>query len=254
MKLHSQIIGKGKPIVILHGFLGMGDNWKSISKKLAENSFEVYLPDARNHGKSPHSDYFTYELMVKDLKKYFDDHNLNDVLLIGHSMGGKTAMHFASEHPEKVSKLIVVDISPKLYQPHHDEILNSLKQLQTKKLNSRGEAEDILKEKIKDQGVRLFLLKNLKREPDNSLSLKPNIEVFLKNRYEIGKALPENFTFEGPTLFISGENSTYISSNDAKLIEKHFPNCKIETVSKAGHWVHAENPKEFLEKIYLYTK
>lgn len=254
MKLHSQILGKGQAVVILHGFLGMGDNWKTISKKMAEDHYEVHLPDARNHGKSAHSEEFTYELMVDDLKTYFEDHNLKDVILIGHSMGGKTAMQFASKYPKKICKLIVVDISPKLYQPHHDEILDSLKRLQTSKLDSRSEAEHILKDKIKDQGIRLFLLKNLKREADHRLSLKPNIDVFLKNRHEIGRALPENCFYEGPTLFLSGENSSYIREKDSKLISRHFTDYNIEIVSNSGHWIHAENPKEFLEKVYAFTK
>jgi len=248
MKLHSQIIGKGQPIVILHGFLGMGDNWKSISKKLAKDNYEVHLPDARNHGKSPHSKHFSYELMNQDLKTYFNDHNLKNVILIGHSMGGKTAMHFASKYPEFVKKLIVVDISPKHYQPHHDDILDSLKQLQSNKLNSRTEAEEILKAKIKDQGVRLFLLKNLKRESDNTLSLKPNIDAFSNNRDEIGKSLPENYSFDGPTLFIKGENSSYIQNEGFKEIAIHFSNFKIESIHNSGHWVHAENPDAFLDK------
>jgi pimeloyl-ACP methyl ester carboxylesterase len=249
MKLHTQIIGKGHPIVILHGFLGMGDNWKSISKKLADDNYEIHLPDARNHGKSPHSDNFTYELMAQDLYTYFQDHSLKKVILIGHSMGGKTAMYFASKHPEMVKKLIVVDISPRFYEPHHDDILNSLKLLQSKKLKSRTEAEQILEQKIKDKGVRLFLLKNLKRETDNTLSLKPNIDVFLKNKDEIGKELPENLAFEGSSLFLGGENSNYIAEKDTVLIAKHFSNFRIEKIQNAGHWVHAENPRIFLEKL-----
>lgn len=252
MKLHTQILGEGQNIVILHGFLGMGDNWKSISKHLAKGDYQIHLPDARNHGKSPHSEDFTYELMVDDLKTYFEDHQLKDVILIGHSMGGKTAMQFASKHPDFVKSLIVVDISPKLYHPHHDDILSCLKTLKDSRLDSRSEAEDILKEKIKDQGVRLFLLKNLKRESDNTLSLKPNVDVFISNRYEIGRALPEHFRFDGPTLFIKGENSSYIRSKDIKLIQEHFPEAKIKSVSKAGHWLHAENPKEFLDIIYNF--
>lgn len=253
MKLHSQIIGKGQPIVILHGFLGMGDNWKSISKALAADNFEVHLPDARNHGKSPHSTHFSYELMAEDLELYIDDHNLDEVILIGHSMGGKTAMHFAYKNPNDVKKLVIVDISPKFYQPHHNDILSSLKKLQTKKLKSRGEAEDLLKEKIKDKGIRLFLLKNLKRESDNTLSLKPNIDVFYNNKQEIGKALPENYSFEGPTLFLSGENSSYIKTEDSKLIGKHFPNFELIEISNAGHWVHAENPSEFLKELRIFA-
>lgn len=247
MKLHTQIKGKGKPIVILHGFLGMGDNWKSLSKKLAEN-YEVHLPDMRNHGKSPHSQDFSYKIMVEDILAYFDTHQIEDAVLIGHSMGGKIAMQFAAQHPKFLSHLIVVDISPKLYKPHHDEILKSLKRLQSKTLTSRGEAENILKEKIKDQGIRLFLLKNLKRKEDNTLSVKPNIDVFMENRNEIGKALPESCIYDGPTLFIKGENSSYIREKDSKLISHHFPNSSIVSVEKAGHWVHAENPNVFLEK------
>ena len=254
MKLHTQILGEGEPIVILHGFLGMGDNWKSISKNLAKNEYEVHLPDARNHGKSPHSKEFTYELMVQDLKTYFEDYQLKGITLVGHSMGGKTAMQFASKYPDLVKNLVIVDISTKLYQPHHDDILNSLKQLQNSHLNSRSEAEEILKEKIKDQGVRLFLLKNLKRESDNTLTLKPNIDVFLENRNEIGRNLPENCVYLGPTLFIKGENSSYIRRKDEKLISKHFPKFKIESVNNAGHWVHAENPAEFIKSLVSFVK
>jgi pimeloyl-ACP methyl ester carboxylesterase len=253
MKLHTQILGKGYPIVILHGFLGMGDNWKSIAKKLAEKNYEIHLPDARNHGKSPHSINFTYELMVEDLKNYFDDQGLKEVILIGHSMGGKTAMQFASKYPHLVKNLVVVDISPKLYKPHHDKILDSLKQLQSNKLNSRSDAEKILENNIKDKDLRLFLLKNLKRESDNTLSLKPNINVFLDNKYEIGRALPENYSFKGPTLFLSGENSSYIRKRDSVLIGRHFPNYALEKIENAGHWIHAENPEKFLQKLLQFT-
>lgn len=248
MKLHTQIKGKGKPIVILHGFLGMGDNWKSLSKKLAE-TYEVHLPDMRNHGKSQHSQNFNYDVMVEDIVEYFDTHDIKNAVLIGHSMGGKIAMQFAAEHSAYLSHLVVVDIAPKLYQPHHDIILNGLKSLQTQKLTSRSDAEDILKENIKEPGIRLFLLKNLKREDDNTLRVKPNIDVFIANKKEIGKALPESSKYTGPTLFVKGENSFYIREKDKALISQHFPNNKIVSIEKAGHWVHAENPKSFLEHV-----
>lgn len=248
MKLHTQISGKGKPIVILHGFLGMGDNWKSLSKKLAE-TYEVHLPDMRNHGKSQHSQNFNYDVMVEDILEYFDTHRIKDALLIGHSMGGKIAMQFAAQHPTYLSHLVVVDISPKLYQPHHDIILNSLKSLQTQKLTSRSDAEDILKENIKEPGIRLFLLKNLKREDDNTLRVKPNVDVFIANKKEIGKALPKSCKYTGPTLFVKGENSSYIRDKDKDLISQHFPNNNIVSIEKAGHWVHAENPKSFLKNV-----
>lgn len=247
MKLHTQISGDGKPLIILHGFLGMGDNWKSLSKQYIKKGFEVHLLDMRNHGKSPHSNNFNYDVMVEDIYEYFTFHKIEKAAVIGHSMGGKIAMQFASKYPECLSELIIVDISPKLYHPHHDEILESLKLLQTKKLTSRQDADDVLKIKIKEQGVRLFLLKNLKREDDNSLTLKPNIDVFLKNRKEIGRELPENCIYHSKTLFIKGAQSHYIREKDQKLIQKHFPNFKISTVPNAGHWVHAENPTDFLK-------
>jgi pimeloyl-ACP methyl ester carboxylesterase len=253
MKLNTQIQGQGKPMLILHGFLGMGDNWRSVSKNLSEE-YEVHTPDMRNHGKSPHSENFTYEIMVEDVKNYIDSHELKKVVLIGHSMGGKIAMQFASKYPEYLSHLIVVDISPKLYQPHHDDILNSLKDLKDSHLSSRKEAEDKLAERITDKGVRLFLLKNLKREEDHTLSLKPNIDVFIKNRYEIGRALPEECHFRGKTLFIKGENSSYIRDKDEKLIAKHFPDYNIKSISKSGHWVHAENPDDFIKTLLSFIK
>ncbi len=248
MELNTQIFGKGKPLIIIHGFLGMGDNWKTIAKKLADH-YEVHLPDMRNHGKSPHSSDFSYDIMVQDVNNYMNAHNLDKVRLIGHSMGGKIAMQFASEHPDLVEKLVVVDISPKLYQPHHDEILKSLKKLKESHLESRTQAEEILSETIKDKGVRLFLLKNLKRETDNKLSLKPNIDIFIQNRHEIGKALPEKCKFNGETLFIKGENSSYIRTNDKKLINEHFPNFKVIEIKNSSHWVHAENPRDFLSQL-----
>ncbi|MBS3737627.1 alpha/beta fold hydrolase [Mesohalobacter halotolerans] len=248
MKLHSQITGKGHPLIILHGFLGMGDNWKTLSKAYAKSGYEVHLIDLRNHGKSPHSDDFNYAVMADDIYKYFNDKSLKNAILIGHSMGGKVAMFFACQYPELLSHLIVVDIAPRYYAPHHDDILESLKTLQQTHLTSRKEAENILKEKIDNNGVRMFLLKNLKRENNNTLSLKPNIDVFTNNKENIGQALPEDFTYEGKTLFIKGEHSNYISNVDNKLINSHFSNNKIETISKAGHWVHAENPQAFLRK------
>lgn len=248
MKLHSQISGKGQPIVILHGFLGMGDNWKTLSKAYVEAGFEVHLLDLRNHGKSPHSDEFNYKIMAEDVNTYFKNKKLTNTVLIGHSMGGKVAMFFACQYPDLLSHLIIVDISPRYYKPHHDDILEGLKALQQAKLTSRKEADKILKEKIDNNGIRMFLLKNLKREDDNSLNLKPNIDVFIENKENIGQALPQDFKYNGKTLFIKGENSDYITEADNNLINRYFDDYEIQTIAQSGHWVHAENPKSFLYK------
>jgi pimeloyl-ACP methyl ester carboxylesterase len=168
MKLNTQITGTGKDLVIIHGFLGMGDNWRSLSKSFAAEGYRVHTPDMRNHGKSPHDDNFSYAIMAEDVKSYFEDHEISKAILIGHSMGGKIAMFFASKYPELLEKLIIVDISPKHYEPHHDQILDSLLELKNKHLSSRKEAEEILEKNIKNDGIRLFVLKNLKRISDNT--------------------------------------------------------------------------------------
>lgn len=249
MILHSQIFGSGKPFVILHGFLGMGDNWKTLGIRWAEAGYEIHLLDQRNHGRSFHSDEFSYKVMAEDVKKYCEEHDLKEIILLGHSMGGKVAMQFAVTYPEMVSKLIVADIGPKAYPPHHQDILKALSQLDFSKIKSRGEAEDILSEYIKDEGTKLFLLKNLYRKNKDELGLRINLPTLSDKIEEVGVALPEKTVFTGDTLFLGGEKSGYIEPMDELLIRKHFPKAKIETISKAGHWLHAENPDEFYDNV-----
>ncbi|WP_310992863.1 alpha/beta fold hydrolase [Aequorivita marina] len=249
MTLHSQILGKGKPFVILHGFLGMSDNWKTLGTRWSEAGYEVHLLDQRNHGRSFHSDEFSYELMAEDLKEYCEEHDLKKIILLGHSMGGKVAMQFAVTYPEMVSKLIVADIAPKAYPPHHQDILKALSQLDFTKIKSRGEAEEVLSEYIKDKGVQLFLLKNLYRKSKNELGLRINLPVLSEKIEEVGQALDADTVFKGDTLFLSGEKSGYIEPMDEILIKNHFPKAKINTIANAGHWLHAENPDEFYDNV-----
>ena len=161
MKLHSQILGEGRPMLILHGFLGMSDNWKTLGNDFAEAGFQVHLIDQRNHGRSPHTDTFNYLEMAKDVKEYLDTHNLKNIILMGHSMGGKTAMTVASLFPHLVEKLVVVDIAPKYYAPHHQQILEGLQAVDDATLTSRGDADDLLSKYVREKAVRMFLLKNL---------------------------------------------------------------------------------------------
>jgi esterase len=249
MALYSQILGEGTPFIILHGFLGMGDNWKTLGRKFADLGYEVHLVDQRNHGRSFHSEDFNYEVMAEDLLKYFEHHNIRTAILLGHSMGGKTAMQFATDHPDKVSKLIVADIAPKAYPQHHQDILKALQSLNFEKIKSRGEAEEVLSNFIKEEGVRLFLLKNLYWKEKGQLDLRINLKVLAENIDAVGEALAENSEFEGAALFLRGENSGYIDPYDEVLIKKHFPKASIKTISKAGHWVHAENPSEFYHNV-----
>src|SRR5690554_2640369 len=196
MILQSQILGQGKPFVILHGFLGMSDNWKTLGTQFSETGYEVHLVDQRNHGRSFHDDGFSYSLMVEDLKNYCSEHDLRDIILLGHSMGGKTAMLFASTYPEMVSKLIVADIAPKEYPQHHQVILKALSSLDFSKIDSRGDAEDALSHYIRDKGTRLFLLKNLYRKKKTAYGLRINLSVLKDNIDEVGVALPEDSIYE----------------------------------------------------------
>ncbi len=254
MKLHSNIIGQGAPFIILHGFLGMSDNWKTLGKKYSELGYQVHMIDQRNHGRSPHSDDFSYPLLSDDLLEYCHTHQLTNIILLGHSMGGKTAMHFACEHSNIVSKLIIADIAPKYYAPHHQDILDSLQALDFSEITSRSDAENVLKNYIKDTGTRLFLLKNLYRKTKTEFDLRINLQTLNKKVNEIGKALHNEARYVGNTLFLSGENSNYILEEDQALIQFHFPNAQIQKITKSGHWLHAENPVEFFKYSSKFIK
>ncbi len=250
--LHSRIIGDKIPLVILHGFLGSGDNWKTLGNTIAANGYCVHLVDQRNHGRSFHSDGFSYQLLVDDLKRYCDDHNLEKIILLGHSMGGKAAMLFAVQFPGLVRKLVVADIGPKFYPQHHQDILKALSLLNFKEIKTRKAAEEVLSTHIKEVGTRLFLLKNVYWVQKGELGLRVNLKVLIDKVAEVGEALPEATCFNKPTLFLRGSNSDYIQDTDEVLIKTHFPMATIQNVSNAGHWLHAENPNDFLKYVLAF--
>jgi len=249
MQLHSNILGAGSPFVILHGFLGMSDNWKTLGTKFSEQNYQVHLLDQRNHGRSFHSDDFSYELLVEDLKDYCDANHLKDIVLLGHSMGGKTAMLFATKYPDYVSKLLVADISPRFYPVHHDAILNGLGALDFSEIKTRGAADKALANYVSDFGTRQFLLKNLYWVEKGQLGLRINVESLTENVSEVGEALPIHAEFHGDTLFLRGDKSEYIALQDESIIKTHFPKANIVTIKNAGHWLHAENPEDFYNAV-----
>ena len=252
--LYSKIEGAGKPLVILHGFMGMSDNWKTLGTQFSENGFEVHLLDLRNHGRSIQSPEFNYQLMVNDLVEYCQEKNLKSIVLLGHSMGGKVAMFTATQFPNLIEKLIVADIGVKYYKPHHEEILNGLAAVDFSKKPSRSEVEEILTPFIPDFGTRQFLMKSLYWEMPGQLAFRFNLAVFNENMDEIGKPLPENSVFNKPTLFVRGGNSNYVLDDDFPNIQQHFPDSRIETIPNVGHWLHAENPKLFYEITSSFLK
>ena len=252
--LHLNFIksGNGYPVVILHGLFGMLDNWKTIARSLEEN-FSVYLIDQRNHGKSPHTDAHSYKLMAEDLYTFFIQHKITSAHIIGHSMGGKTAMQFALDHPEKVNKLIVVDMGIKRYQGGHDEIFDALKSVDLTKIKARKDAEQQLSEKVDDPGVQQFLLKNLSGIPGGNYHWKFNLDALFANyETEILTGIGEGRNYAGEVLFVRGELSKYIRDEDWESIQSVFPKAKLLTVKDSGHWVHAEKPKELLEIIITF--
>ncbi len=248
--LHSLIIGEGeKDLLILHGFLGMGDNWKTHAKHWATQGWRVHLIDQRNHGRSFWSEDFNYDFMAEDLLHYFDAHKLAKVTLLGHSMGGKVAMQFACAYPDKVTQLIVADIAPKAYPPHHQQILNGLAALDFSQISSRKEADQTLSNYVKEAGTRQFLLKNIYRVTPTQLGLRINIAVLKNASDQIGTSLSQEMQYPGKTLFLKGEHSGYIETGDELLLRHHFPQNTLVTIEKAGHWLHAENPIAFGQAI-----
>jgi pimeloyl-ACP methyl ester carboxylesterase len=245
MKLNFKKVGEGEPLVILHGLFGSLDNWMTLAKKLG-NHFEVFVVDARNHGQSPHSDDFNYEVMADDLYEFLMEQHIVDPIILGHSMGGKTAMQFAMNYPNKLDKLIVADISPKSYPVHHTAILEGMLSLDLNVINTRKGADEELSKHIDDFSTRQFLLKNLYWIEKEKLAWRFNLPVINSQIEIIGQGLNNIEIFEKPSLFIRGKKSNYISENDFEPIQNIFPNTRIESMN-TGHWVHAENPTEFLQ-------
>ena len=255
MLLNSKIIGSGNHVlIVLHGFLGMLDNWKSFAKRMNQNKYQIHLVDQRNHGKSFHSNLFNYEILAVDLKNYIDHYNIKKFSLIGHSMGGKTAMMFSSMYPQLIKKLIIVDILPVFYSNDYDKIIDSLKSLDLKKLVSRVNIDKALESEFKEPAFRAFLLKNLYRVNKDELAFKIDLDIISNNLNEVEKSLPPDLYFSGKTLFIKGQKSDYINKINSSFLKKVFPDHKIVEVQKAGHWVHAENLEGFVNETEFFLE
>jgi esterase len=247
MKLFFRELGQGQPVVILHGIFGSSDNWLTQAKLLSPN-YRVLSVDLRNHGHSPHVDEFDYPSMVADIEEFIAHHQLADPVMIGHSMGGKVAMNFAVAHPERLQKLIVVDIAPKPYDLEHYIIMDGLKAVPIDKITSRNEADQALVPYVAESDVRQFLLKNLHRKPEGGFKWKINLPAIEKNLRKIGFDLHYPGRFEKPTLFIRGSRSKYVADEDMKRIREVFPLAELRTLD-TGHWVQAEKPQEFVDAV-----
>jgi esterase len=249
MKLFFRELGDNgnKPLIILHGVFGSSDNWMTLGRKFAE-TFKVYLVDQRNHGQSPHSNEFTYEAMKEDFRQFIEDNQIDNPHIIGHSMGGKVSMLFALQYPELYDKLMVVDIAPRAYSPHHDSILKGLSAVDLPNLGSRKEADEAFAHYEPNRGVRQFLLKNLYRA-DNGFAWRFNLDAITSSISKIGIEIQSEKPNTKDTLFVRGLKSHYIADSDKIHIKELFPNATFTDFKNAGHWIHAETPKEFYEEV-----
>jgi len=248
MQLHFQNYGQGQPLIILHGLFGSLDNWHSINQKFGAE-FQVFAIDQRNHGRSPHAAQMSYELMAADLKEFVTAQRLRQISLLGHSMGGKTAMTFALNYPDLAEKLIVVDIAPRAYPPYHAEILKALLSLDLSSFTNREEMDLQLAGPIPELTVRRFLLKNVKRAPDGAFYWQLNLAGINENYARLNEAIWSARSFKKPALFIRGERSDYIPRQDLQPIRELFPHAEFCEIAGAGHWVHADAPEPFLRKV-----
>ncbi|MGZ3864119.1 MAG: alpha/beta fold hydrolase [Bacteroidia bacterium] len=253
MQLAFRKYGSGQPLLILHGLFGQSDNWNTLAKRFGDTGFEVYTIDLRNHGLSPHSEEWNYEVMADDIEEFISEHNLQDPVLLGHSMGGKVAMYFATKYPGMLDKLIVADMSPRAYEPHHASVLDALNAVDFSEINNRREAEAVLSKYIDDFGTKQFLLKNIYWEDNanNKMNWRFNLPVITRKYSAILDSVPEQKT-DVKTLFIRGEKTNYIREVDIAEIEKRFVNYTLDTIPGAGHWVHAEKPNEFYDSVFNF--
>ena len=252
-KLNFKTFGSGDPIIILHGLFGMLDNWQTIAKKLAED-YMVYLVDLRDHGKSEHTGDFNYPLLAQDIAEFLEAEWIHEAYVLGHSMGGKTALQLVKDYPDLVDKLIVVDIGIKSYKGGHEIILEALSSVPIDQVESRKDVEKHLSQYISEPGIRLFLMKNLTRNKEGGYRWKMNLNLLIKHYQEILAGITFDEVVDTPTLFIRGGNSGYILDEDIDDLSSHFEDIKLMTVENAGHWVHAEQPNELLSAVRSFLE
>ncbi len=250
-ELHFREYGEGDPLVILHGLLGSADNWHSISRSLA-GRFRVLAVDQRNHGSSPWIRGMDYPSMAADVLRLLNTVSIDRCFLLGHSMGGKTAMEIALACPDRVRGLAVVDIAPVAYPPEHRDILKALLDLDISGLQKRSEADALLSERVPDRMLRLFLLKNLKRTEDGSFTWRINLPGIVADYGSVWAGIENGRTYTGPVLFIAGGNGGYLTKEDLPAILRLFPAAEMVSFENAGHWVHTEQPEGFTKTVQVF--
>jgi esterase len=246
--LNTETLGNGPDLIFLHGLFGAGDNWKSIARSLSDH-YRIHLIDLPNHGRSPWVDDPSYPAMAACVQQWIDQQGITSYRLLGHSMGGKVAMQMAlNEHSLRIEKLIVVDIAPKFYPPHHQGIFKALNSIDLSLYQDRQSVETQLEPWVDDKGIRQFLLKSLFKK-NGVMNWRFNYPILEQHYDEIAQAPTMTVPFQQPTLFIKGMNSQYIGAEDQPQINTLFPNAQAKLIEGAGHWPHAEKPNVFIKII-----
>jgi esterase len=251
--LHYRLLGEDMPennyqLLVQHGLFGLSDNWQTVGRMLA-NHYRTYLVDARNHGRSFWSDEIDYHLMAEDLYHLIVTLDISHPVLIGHSMGGKAVMQFAADYPTLYEKLVVIDIAPRYYPPHHQAVLAGLQAADLATALSRQAVDDALAAHGNDLGTRQFLLKNLYRDEQNRFAWRINLPVLVREIEQVGRPLTFAKPLVKPTLFVRGSESRYIGEADGADIHRIFPESEIVTIAGAGHWVHADQPQALFDAL-----
>ncbi len=250
MQLHFRQYGEGQPLIIIHGLYGISDNWVNHARILAEN-YKVYIPDMRNHGQSGHSNFFNYEVMAQDILEFIEIHEIENPIIMGHSMGGKIAMKFALDNPDFVSQLIVIDMSMRKYnlREFHSKIINAMLEIDFVTVKSRKGVDFYLSKTIEDSRIRMFIMKNLYWTERKTLSWRLNLNAIIDNIDAIFEGISSKQLFLKPSLFIRGEKSDYIRDVDFIEIQKQFLNSTLKTIPNASHWVQADEPELFMTEL-----
>lgn len=245
--LNYKVYGTDGPdLIILHGFLGSLDNWQSIAQQLAIH-FRVITVDSRNHGRSFHHSDHTLDIMAIDLENLAKHLHLTSFYLLGHSMGGKVAMYYTQMYAHRVRKLIVADIAPRQYPRGHDSVFEAIHAVNLQTLHTRKDAEQAMLKVLNDLPTVLFLTKSLFRTEDGAFEWRFNIAALELNYSEIIAKINFHSIVHTPSLFLKGEKSKYIQSSDWDEIQSNFSNVQLQELSRAGHWLHADNPTEFIQ-------
>lgn len=252
--LFAEKVGNGPPLLVLHGLFGSSDNWRTVLRPLTDE-YTVWFIDLRNHGRSPHTSTHGYPEMVADVLALMDQHGLAQATVLGHSMGGKVAASLALQNPERVRRLVVVDMGLKANPMSHAPQFEAMRAVDLTQATDRRTADAHMAQHEPDHTVRQFLMKSLARHPEGGWHWRLNLDTLQRDYARILAAVaPGKLPYPGPALFMRGEYSGYLPDADWPQVLQLFPQAQLTTVAGAGHWLHAEQPAAFMAQLTAFLR